>query len=181
MPRDITDSSAAPELVAHEFDRLLSLVDPAMLVVTTVAGDIHAGCLVGFHSQCSIDPPRYAIWLSKANFTFRVAVLADVFALHFLDAGDRELAVLFGTVSGDDDDKFAHCGWRAGPDQVRLLDDCAARVIARRVGMDDDGGDHVCFVLEPREAHVPTAFVPLLESRVRDLDAGHAPDERPTP
>src|SRR5205085_6602173 len=120
-----------------------------------------------------------AIWLSKANFTFRIAVLADVFALHFLDADNRELAALFGTVSGDDEDKFAHCGWRAGPDEVRLLDDCAARVIARRVAMHDDGGDHVCFVVEPRATHVPAAFVPLSESRVRDLDAGHDADERP--
>jgi flavin reductase (DIM6/NTAB) family NADH-FMN oxidoreductase RutF len=181
MPRDKRDSKPTTVDRSEGFDQLLSFVDHAMLVVTTVAGDVHAGCLVGFHTQCSIDPPRYAIWLSKANFTFQIAVLADVFALHFLDVGNGDLAALFGTVSGDDNDKFAHCGWRTGPEQVRLLDDCADRIVARRVAMHDDGSDHVCFVLEPIETHAPTAFVPLPASRVRDLDAGHAPDERPTP
>ena len=31
-----------------------------MVVVTTAQGDERAGCLVGFHAQSSIEPPRYA-------------------------------------------------------------------------------------------------------------------------
>ena len=41
--------------------------------------------MVGFHSQCSVDPGRFAVWLSKANHTYGVALRAEVFAVHFLD------------------------------------------------------------------------------------------------
>jgi flavin reductase (DIM6/NTAB) family NADH-FMN oxidoreductase RutF len=164
---------------ANDFNALMSSFDRPMLVVTTRAGDSQAGCLVGFHSQCSIEPPRYAVWLSKANRTFRIAVLADAFALHFLGDGDRELAELFGGVTGDDDDKFAHCRWHPGLDGVPLLDACAARVTARRVALHDDDGDHACLVLAPHETEAPSEFAPLASSQLDDIVAGHPADERP--
>ena len=164
-----------------DFNDLMSSIDRPMLIVTTRAGDSQAGCLVGFHSQCSIDPPRYAVWLSKANRTFRIGVLADAFALHFLGDGDQEIAELFGGVTGDDDDKFARCRWHPGLDGVPLLDACAARVTARRVALHDDNGDHACLVLAPDETDVPGEFAPLASSRLGDLDAGHAAEERQRP
>ena len=39
-------------------------LDAAMVVVTVAVGDERDGCLVGFHSQSSIDPRRYVVWLS---------------------------------------------------------------------------------------------------------------------
>lgn len=162
------------------FDEFISAVDHPMLIVTTATRDTRAGCLVGFHSQCSIEPARYAVWLSRANRTFRVAVLAEVFALHFLEETDRGLAVLFGAHTGDDEDKFAHCAWEPGTDGVPLLR-CRARVTARRVALHDDGGDHVCFVLAPEDTAAPVDFAPLLFSRVKDLDAGHEADDAPKP
>jgi flavin reductase (DIM6/NTAB) family NADH-FMN oxidoreductase RutF len=93
------------------FDEFIGLVDQPMLVVTTTARQRHAGCLVCFHSQCSIEPPLYAVWLSKANRTFRIAVHAEVFTLHFLEESDHDLAELFGTHTGDDEDKFTQCTW----------------------------------------------------------------------
>ena len=48
--------------------------------------DYRAGCLVGFHSQSSIDPRQYAVWLSKANHTYPVALRSELFAVHFLTA-----------------------------------------------------------------------------------------------
>jgi flavin reductase (DIM6/NTAB) family NADH-FMN oxidoreductase RutF len=161
-------------------DEFVADVDHPMLVVTTVAGELHAGCLVGFHSQCSIEPLRYAVWLSKANRTFRVAVHADFFGLHFLEAKDRELAELFGARTGDDEDKFAQCDWQRGPEGLRLLE-CRATVTARRVGMHDDGGDHVCFVLELQQGTPPADFEPLMFSRIQDIDAGHPPNDSPRP
>ena len=38
------------------FDSLMASTDPPLIVVTTVAEDERAGCLVGFHAQSSIDP-----------------------------------------------------------------------------------------------------------------------------
>jgi flavin reductase (DIM6/NTAB) family NADH-FMN oxidoreductase RutF len=76
-----------------------------MIVVTASYGDERAGCLVGFHSQCSIAPVRYAVWLSRANYTCRVALQASHVGIHFLSREDESLARLFGEQTGDEIDK----------------------------------------------------------------------------
>jgi flavin reductase (DIM6/NTAB) family NADH-FMN oxidoreductase RutF len=158
------------------FDSLMTGSDTAMVVVTTSDGEERAGCLVGFHTQCSIEPPRYAIWLSKANRTYRVGLRAEHFAIHFLDQGDGDLAELFGGETGDDVDKFARAAWEAGPDGVPLLSDCPSRVLARRIALLDDGGDHVCIEAEAIEAWPRPGFVPLRLASVQHLDPGHDAD-----
>lgn len=163
------------------FGALMSDADPAMVVVTAVEGDERAGCLVGFHSQCSIDPVRYAVWLSKANHTYRVALLAEHVAVHFLDAGDDDVAALFGGTSGDDVDKFARSAWTPGPGSVPLLDRCPNRVVGRRHTLVDEGGDHVCLVLTVDDVTRGGPFTPLRLSDVTDLEPGHGNQERPHP
>ncbi|WP_206328591.1 flavin reductase, partial [Streptomyces sp. Tu 4128] len=77
-------------------DVFLHRLDPDMCVVTAAAGGERAGCLVGFSSQCSIDPIRYVVWLSEVNRTYRVASSADVLAVHLLARDQRGTAELFG-------------------------------------------------------------------------------------
>ena len=151
-----------------------------MLVVTMRSGSERGGCLVGFHAQCSIDPLQYAVWISKANHSFRVALAAEVFVLHLLDDHDRALATLFGETTGDEIDKFARCTWHEGTDGAPLLDGCATRVVARPVGFHDDGGDHVAFVVEPFEVHgARRQFRPLRYSAIADLEAAHPISDPP--
>lgn len=164
----------------NDFSELAPTLDPAMAIVTTVSGAERAGCLIGFHAQCSISPPRYAIWLSKANHTFRVALHAEYFAVHFPDEENTELARLFGTESGDTADKFASCDWEPSADGVPLLSGCPDRFVATKVTALDDGGDHVCFVLSPTEV-AAKPFRPLRLSRVSDLEPGHDAEDRPEP
>jgi flavin reductase (DIM6/NTAB) family NADH-FMN oxidoreductase RutF len=156
----------------YDISDLVAGVDPAMAIVTTVSSGERAGCLIGFHAQCSITPPRYAIWLSKANHTFRVGVHARYFAVHFPSEESTELPRLFGTVSGDSTDKFARCDWESGPDGVPLLTGCPNRFIGTRVTLLDDGSDHVCLVLSPIEV-AATTFRPLRLSQVTRLQPGH--------
>ena len=165
----------------NAFDELIAGLDPAMAVVTTVSGGERAGCLIGFHAQCSISPPRYVVWLSKANHTFRVGVHARWFAVHFLSEDDEELARLFGTTSGDDTDKFAECDWADGGDGLPLLTGCANRFMAERVALLDEGSDHVCLVISPTNAWAGTSFRPLRLSMVEHLQPGHESEERPKP
>jgi flavin reductase (DIM6/NTAB) family NADH-FMN oxidoreductase RutF len=165
----------------EQFGDFMGSVPRPMIVVTVAAGDTRAGCMVGFHSQSSIDPPQYAVWLSKANRTFRIAAFADTFAVHFLDAANRPLAELFGGVTGDEDDKFAHCAWHDGPGGVPLLDDCENRITMRRVAMHDAGGDHACFVLEPLAVETGSSFSALASTELGDIEAGHAAEERQRP
>ena len=88
------------------FGTLMSSADPAMVVVTTAANGEQAGCLVGFHAQSSIDPEHYCVWLSKANHTYRIGLRARHFGVHFLTSADLAIAEHFGTLSGEDVDKF---------------------------------------------------------------------------
>jgi flavin reductase (DIM6/NTAB) family NADH-FMN oxidoreductase RutF len=169
-----------PELQDH-FDDLMASADSAMSVVTTAAGGERAGCLVGFQAQCSIEPRRYVVWLSKANHTYRVGLRAVHFAVHHLTADDHDVAELFGTSSGDEIDKFTRCAWTEHPVGIPVLDRCPNRTVSRRVAILDEGSDHVCVVLEPLEARSTGRFQPLRLSDVAHLRPGHRSEERPHP
>ncbi|MEU3727478.1 flavin reductase family protein [Streptomyces sp. NPDC031705] len=155
---------------------LTEAVDSAMYVVTAASGGRRAGCLVGFASQCSIDPPRFVVWLSTANHTYEVARTASHLTVHVLDRGQRALAELFGGETGDRVDKFARTGWRPGRDGSPVLSD--VRVwFTGRIEQVFAGGDHVGFVLCPVELSGPggggRAPGALRFGDVRDVEAGH--------
>src|SRR3954468_17963717 len=163
------------------FDTLIAGLDPAMAIVTTVSDRERAGCLVGFHAQCSIDPPRYVVWLSKAKHTFPVAVHAPNSPVPPPGEDGEPLARLFGTVSGDDTDKFGQCNWEPGDGGVPVLTDCPNRFVAERVALLDEGSDHVCLVVAPTAVSARTPFRPLRLSQVEHLRPGHEAAERPKP
>ena len=159
--------------MTEAFDKLVSLLDYPMFVVTTHSGDESAGCLVGFASQVSIRPPRFLVGLSKRNHTYRMGKDAGHLAVHLIERRHCELARLFGSETGDRTDKFARCAWHSGPHGLPILDDAAgwfAGVVLSRY----DVGDHVGFLLEPTAGSAPGEFEQLVTfSDVRDLDPGH--------
>jgi flavin reductase (DIM6/NTAB) family NADH-FMN oxidoreductase RutF len=163
------------------FTTLMSSQDNPLIVVTTAEGHERAGCLVGFHAQSSINPDRYAVWLSKANYTYRVGLRAAYLAVHFLTSDDLPLAERFGTLTGDTTDKFAGLRVSPGPGGVPVLEDCPHRLILRRIVLLDEGGDHVCVTGEPLAAESSGPFEPLRLSQARHLEPGHAAGERPDP
>ncbi|MDO7867349.1 flavin reductase family protein [Nocardioides jiangxiensis] len=164
--------------MGSEFDEVAAATDPAMVVVTTAVGGERAGCLVGFHSQSSIDPPRYAIWLSRANHTYGLALRAEYLAIHFLGEDQLPLSVRFGTLTGDRTDKFAGLAVEDGPGGVPVLTDVPRHLLVRRVALLDEGGDHVCLSTEPVAVRHGSGFVPLRLSACDELDPGHAHDDR---
>ncbi|HEY0357288.1 MAG TPA: flavin reductase family protein [Mycobacteriales bacterium] len=153
----------------------VSELDYPMFVVTVAVGESapdRAGCLVGFSTQCSIDPPRLLVCLSRNNHTYRLARTAPALAVHRLRADQHELASLFGEATGDEVDKFARCAWRTGPAGQPVLADSPVWVVGEvleRV----DLGDHVGFLLAPIEVSGSPGDPPLQFSDVRDLEAGH--------
>ncbi len=134
------------------FQSLVGRLDYPMLIVTTVAGGERAGCLVGFATQSSIDPPRFLACISNKNRTYRVAQDATTLAVHLVPVDRGDLAELFGGETGDDENKFAETAWRDGPDGVPVIDGCpswfAGRILDRIVL-----GDHVGHLLEPFDGH----------------------------
>jgi flavin reductase (DIM6/NTAB) family NADH-FMN oxidoreductase RutF len=155
-------------------DQLAAELDYPMIIVTTVsrAGE-REGCLVGFHAQCSIHPMRWAVFLSIENRTYPAALDAEVLAVHFPAVADHDLAELFGSMTGDEVDKFAFCEWTAGPHAVPLLVRCPHRFVGRILDVVDHGGDHVCFVLEPITVDLTGSFTPLTFQSTRDISPGH--------
>lgn len=166
-------------MATDPFDQLMASADPAMVVVTAASGDERAGCLVGFHAQSSMDPHSYAVWISKANHTFDVAVRASHLAVHFLTDADHELARTFGTLTGDRVDKFTRVAWRRGPQGVPLLQGCDHGLVGRKVNLLDDGGDHVLVTIDPVEVWSREPFTPLRRSDVGDLTPAHDAEEHP--
>lgn len=160
------------------FDSLNTSTNSALIVVTTAAEDERAGCLVGFHMQSGISPRRYCFWLSKANHTYRVSLRATHFAIHFLTAEDLDMAVLFGTRSGDDADKFVGLDLEPGQNGVPLISVLPNRMMLERISMLDDGGDHVCVTAQMRSAQTPGPFMPLRLSAAEHLVPGHSSEER---
>ena len=145
-----------------------------MLVVTAATGERVSGCLVGFHSQCSIAPLRYLVLISVTNRTYRVAERAEHLGVHLLASDQHWLAELFGGQTSDEIDKLGHCAWDAGAGGAPLLEDVVHRFVGRIVDR-VPVGDHVGFVLDPVEAHGTGELTPLGFRDVLDIEPGHAP------
>jgi flavin reductase (DIM6/NTAB) family NADH-FMN oxidoreductase RutF len=160
----------------QDFDRIVSGIESPLFIVTAVnSGAERAGCLIGFATQCSIEPPRFLAGLSKQNHTFRVAGSATHLAVHVIGKDDKHLAELFGGETGDEVDKFAQCAWHDGPRGVPILDEVDAWFVGRIVDR-VDLGDHVGHVLAPEAAQVARPSN-LQSDEAADIEAGHPPRE----
>ena len=153
------------------FNALVGELDYPMFIVTAGGDGGPAGCLVGFATQASIDPPRFLVCISERNRTFRAARDADVLAVHVVPADGDDLAQLFGSLTGDEVDKFARCEWEEGPEGVPILTGCpnwfAGRVLERLTA-----GDHQALLLEPIRVG-EGAPSQLSFHRARRLEPGH--------
>lgn len=154
------------------FQQLVAQLDYPMFIATVAADGERAGCLIGFATQCSIDPPRFLAGISDKNRTHRVARGAAAVAIHLVPEDATELAELFGGETGDELDKFERCSWQPGPDGVPLLDDCPNRFVGRILER-IDFGDHTGLVLEPFLAEAEESEEQLKFHRAKRIDPGH--------
>jgi flavin reductase (DIM6/NTAB) family NADH-FMN oxidoreductase RutF len=157
------------------FERLMGRLDVPMVIVTAAAPDgERSGCLVGFSTQASIDPARYAVFISDKNHTHRVAAAAETVAVHFPTPADFALADLFGSETGDEVDKFAEVAWTPGPGGAPLLDDLPDRFVGR-VLLRQPAGDHTLHLLEPIDAATSTSdgWRQLGFQATKPLEPGH--------
>jgi flavin reductase (DIM6/NTAB) family NADH-FMN oxidoreductase RutF len=123
------------------------LVDYPYFVVTVRSPEADmSGCLAGFVTQCSIDPPNFLVCISKVNHTLGVAALAQGMGLHLLGRQQVELARLFGEETGDLVDKFASVDWRLGSTGAPLLVDAAVSMEGQILGH-FSVGDHEAFLM----------------------------------
>jgi flavin reductase (DIM6/NTAB) family NADH-FMN oxidoreductase RutF len=159
------------------FARLCAEQNAPLAIVTAFDGRERSGCLVGFHTQCSIVPRRWLACISKTNHTYRVALGAGRLVLHLLRSDQHDLAQLFGGETADvaaPGAKFERCAWHPDAAGTPVLAGCdwIAGPVRERV----DLGDHVGHVLEIDAAAIGHAPGPPLGFLgARDIRAGHAP------
>jgi flavin reductase (DIM6/NTAB) family NADH-FMN oxidoreductase RutF len=158
--------------VAATFHALVGDLEYPMFIVTARADDEPLGCLVGFATQTSIDPPRFAVCLSHNNRTFRRGRDSELLGVHCVPQHAEPLAQLFGGQTADTVDKFERCAWHDGPGGVPLLDECPNRFVGRVVWR-ADAGDHDVFLLEPVSAAAQPGEDEFTFHRARRIDAGH--------
>jgi flavin reductase (DIM6/NTAB) family NADH-FMN oxidoreductase RutF len=154
------------------FAQIVADLDPPMLIVTTVDRGEPAGCLVGFATQCSIQPARFLVCLSQTNHTTRVAANARCLAVHVVPAGAAPLAELFGGETEDGTDKFARARWHPGPEGLPILEECGrwfAGWIIERLR----AGDHIVHVLEVFAAEHDHGSRAYRYGQARSLRPGH--------
>jgi flavin reductase (DIM6/NTAB) family NADH-FMN oxidoreductase RutF len=155
------------------FDQLVGMLDYTMFVVTTQADGHPSGCLVGFATQTSMHPPRFLVGLSRNNHTCRVAARSTHLAVHVLARRDIGLARLFGGQTGDHVNKFEHCSWRTGPEDMPILDDAVAWFVGKTLKR-IDLGDHIGYLLEPVTGAADERSDDLVSfPDVADLEPGH--------
>jgi flavin reductase (DIM6/NTAB) family NADH-FMN oxidoreductase RutF len=154
-------------------DVMLGL-DYPLFIATVAAGGERDGCLIGFATQCSIDPPRFLACISDKNRTFRIAERADVMVVHVVPEEERELAELFGGETADEVDKLGQVEWEAGPGGAPVLARCP-RWFAGRIAERVDLGDHHGYLLEPIEAEASEDASELDFQEARDISPGHEP------
>src|ERR1700749_2244015 len=151
------------------FEAIVGELEYPMFIVTA-PGPL--GCLVGFTTQASIDPPPFPAGPSPPNHTYRRGRAASHLGVHAVPADAGDLAELFGGETGDEVDKFARVAWHEGPEGVPVLDRCA-NWFAGRVLTRLDAGDHDLFLLEPLAAEA-AAEAEFTFHRAKRIEPGHA-------
>jgi len=163
--------SASPG-AREAFEAFVAALDYDMLVVTAAAGGERDGCLVGFHTQASIDPPRLLVCLSDKNRTYRIAREAETLIVHLIPDDALDLAELFGGQTGDEVDKLARCDWTPGPAGAPVLRRCENWVggrVLERIPL----GDHVGFLLDPVDGRARADADGLHFSAAKGIEPGH--------
>jgi flavin reductase (DIM6/NTAB) family NADH-FMN oxidoreductase RutF len=116
-----------------------------MFVVTAASKGERGGCLVGFTTQCSIDPLRFLVCLQEQRNVGRSRRRSPGSSP---PGADQRIAEHFGSVSAKNDpDKLASWPLGSGPGGLPILEDCDW--FFGRVVEQVDLGDHTGFVLDP--------------------------------
>jgi flavin reductase (DIM6/NTAB) family NADH-FMN oxidoreductase RutF len=124
---------------------------PYYLLTVRAPDEEMSGCLAGFVTQCSIDPPNFVACISQLNHTLGVAVRASAMGLHLVGEDQLDIARLFGEQTGDVVDKFADVDWRIGPTGAPLLADVSLALEGTILGH-FSVGDHEAFLVRALRA-----------------------------
>ena len=126
----------------------LSHFATGVTVVTTrdMAGQ-PVGMTVNSFNSVSLEPALVLWSVGNESLGYDAFTRSDHFTVHVLKADQQHISNLF---AGRGADKFGQVHWQPGPNQVPLLDDCAAYFHCRRAQC-IEGGDHTILLGEVLE------------------------------
>ena len=145
---------------------------PYYLLTVRTPDEEMSGCLAGFVTQCSIDPPNFIACISRLNHTLGVAARSRAMGLHLLGEGQLDMARLFGEETGDAVDKFAAADWRLGTTGAPLLTDVAVALEGPILGH-FSVGDHEAFLVRAVRAAAGPGHGLLTHRTSPPLAPGH--------
>lgn len=145
MPKVMPNAAASQRpLDGRAFREALGAFTTGVTVVTTHGEQGDVGLTANSFNSVSLDPPMVLWSLGKSASSLPAFKAAQHFAVHILSEDQQELSNRFATRGID---KFAGIPVTRGPDEVPLLNDCAARFVCR-TEYQYEGGDHIIFVGE---------------------------------
>jgi flavin reductase (DIM6/NTAB) family NADH-FMN oxidoreductase RutF len=103
-------------------------------VVGVGAGDRRDGFTAAWVMQASFDPLLLAVSINQNNASYELLHAGGGFTVNVLKEGQLELARLFGTRSGRDEDKLAGIRWKPGRSGAPVLDEALAYFDCELVG-----------------------------------------------
>ncbi|QDU22374.1 flavin reductase family protein [Urbifossiella limnaea] len=118
-------------------------IPSGLFVLTVSAGGRETGMLASWVQQCSFQPPRVSVAVSKERWVLPELVEGTGFVVNVLAEGDKKLVAHFGKGFAPDADAFA--GLDVTRDGVPVLL-AAHAFITCRVAARFDAGDHVLVV-----------------------------------
>jgi flavin reductase (DIM6/NTAB) family NADH-FMN oxidoreductase RutF len=158
-------------------DALIDRSDYPLFVVTAADREgTPSGCLAGFVTQCSIEPVRFLVCVSKVNHTFGVVQRTTTVGLHLLGRDQADMASLFGEATGDEIDKFADLKWCTGPGGAPIVARCAAWFVGT-IGARIDVGDHQALLVTPTAGGCGPGHGLLTLKTSGPLEPGHPVDD----
>lgn len=138
-------SRAAGPLDPAEFRRALGQFPTGVTIVTAAGPARPLGMTANSFSSVSLDPPLVSWCCACSSPSHDGFVAADGFAVHFLGADHRDLALRFASKSGGDRfDGLAHRPGRYGAPLIEEL----APVFECRTWARYPGGDHTILIGE---------------------------------
>ncbi len=133
------------QLDSTEFRRALGAFTTGVTVVTTRGdGREDIGLTANSFNSVSLQPPMVLWSLAKAARSLEAFKACRHFAIHILADDQEPLSARFAQRGAD---KFAGLAVDRGPDDIPLLQQCAARFVCR-ARYQYEGGDHLIFVGE---------------------------------
>lgn len=176
MADNTAGKAARAALDPRAFRQVLGQFPTGVAVVTAA----HAGHIVGMtansFSSVSLAPPLVLWSVAKSSPSHDAFVAAEAFAVHFLGADHRDLAMRFGTSGTDKFEGIAHAPGRTGAPLLEGL----APIFECKAWARYPGGDHTILVGEVLHM-VERTQDPLLfhSGELRRIDAPNAPRRAP--